>query len=225
MTFTLDSVAPWGRTMDEYAAMFALSDYDLDSIILGCADGPASFNAEMHAQGRHVVSVDPVYQFTGEQIRSQVDATFPTIMEQLHQNLDDYVWTRIPSPETLQKQRMNAMEKFFADFHVGKQEGRYQPHELPRLPFADQEFDLAVCSHFLFLYSDQLSADFHCQAVRELTRVAREVRIFPLQSLDRRPSPHVDRVCEHISQLGRDCEIKSVDYEFQRGANRMLNVR
>ena len=45
MTFTLDRIVPWGRTFDEYRAMFALSTTDLEGRILGCGDGPASFNA------------------------------------------------------------------------------------------------------------------------------------------------------------------------------------
>ena len=57
MAFTLDKVVPWGRSMEEYVSMFSLSSGELDSRILGCADGPASFNAEMHAQGSSVVSV------------------------------------------------------------------------------------------------------------------------------------------------------------------------
>ncbi len=44
--FTLDHVVPWGRSFEEYRAMFAIDDRDLDGGILGCGDGPASFNAE-----------------------------------------------------------------------------------------------------------------------------------------------------------------------------------
>jgi len=44
--FTLDRVVPWGRSFDEYRHTFALSEVDLRSRILGCADGPAGFNAE-----------------------------------------------------------------------------------------------------------------------------------------------------------------------------------
>jgi hypothetical protein len=44
MTFTLDEVVPWGRSFDEYAAMFALEARELSRRILGCADGSASFN-------------------------------------------------------------------------------------------------------------------------------------------------------------------------------------
>ena len=44
-------------------------------MVLGCADGPASFNAEMHAQGHAVVSMDPVYEFSSEELRGQIEKT------------------------------------------------------------------------------------------------------------------------------------------------------
>lgn len=211
--------------MDEYIAMFVLSEQDLGSSILSCADGPAGFNAEMRGLGRAVVSVDPLYQFTAEEIRVRIEAVYPTVMEQLAQNLGDYVWTTIPSPAALGELRLKTMEKFLADFPAGKREGRYRPCSLPALPFADQEFDLALCSHFLFLYSRQYSTDFHCQSVREMLRVAKEVRIFPLLDLDGRPSPHVDAVCKWLDKLGRGYEVNTVEYEFQRGGNQMLRIR
>src|SRR6476659_5271841 len=75
MSMHLDSVVPWGRSMHEYVRMFDLDDAVLDSKILGVGDGPASFNAEMHARGRRVVSCDPIYVFSGDQIRARVEAT------------------------------------------------------------------------------------------------------------------------------------------------------
>jgi hypothetical protein len=50
--------------LGEYRRMFSLSEVDLQSRILGCGDGSASFNAEMNAQGRRVISGDPIYAFT-----------------------------------------------------------------------------------------------------------------------------------------------------------------
>ena len=224
MPFTLDAVVPWGRSMDGYIAMFDLSAADLDSKIVSCADGPASFNAEMRARGRTVVSVDPVYQFTAEEIRSRIDATYSTVVEQLHQNLHHYVWTRFPSPEALGRFRMTTMDTFLADFPEGREEGRYLPYSLPDLPFEDRTFDLALCSHFLFLYSGRLSADFHCRALDEMLRVAKEVRVFSLLTLGREASPHLHAVREHLGECGRKHEVKRVDYEFQRGGNQMLRI-
>jgi len=93
-----------------------------------------------------------------------------------------------------------------------------------RLPVEDQTFGLALCSHFLFLYSEQLSAEFHCQAIREMLRVAKEIRLFPLLTLGRQHSPHLDLVCDHFRSAGRTCDIEPVDYEFQRGGNEMLRI-
>ena len=36
----------------------------------GCADGPASFNAELSGRGGRVVSCDPLYRFDAAQIRA-----------------------------------------------------------------------------------------------------------------------------------------------------------
>ena len=49
--------------------MFALSEEDLNRRILGSADGPASFNSELTQRGGSMISCDPLYQFTPEQIR------------------------------------------------------------------------------------------------------------------------------------------------------------
>ncbi len=224
MPFQLDNVIPWGRSLDEYEAMFALGDEELNANILGCADGPASFNAEMTARGGSVISVDPIYRFSATEIRTRIDGTYETVMQQLVSNLDDFVWTRIPSPEALGEMRLKAMRTFLADFPQGKQDGRYLDGELPSLPFADQQFDLVLCSHFLFLYSEQLSAEFHFRAIEELLRVGREVRVFLLLTLARERSPHVEAVCEHVRELGRNFKIERVDYEFQRGGNQMLRI-
>ncbi len=210
--------------MDEYVDMFGLSPADLKREILGCADGPASFNAGMNMRGLRVVSVDPIYSLTTAQIGRRIEETFPVMMEQLEMNLDAYVWTGISSPDALAELRRSSMEQFLADFPKGKEEGRYLPGNLGSLPFGDGTFDLALCSHLLFLYSGELSVDFHRQAVAETLRVAAEIRIFPLQTLAGQESPHLEAVCAHIAETGRRFEIKEVDYEFQRGANRMLRA-
>lgn len=74
---------------------------------------------------------------------------------------------------------MAAMKNFLNDFEVGKRDKRYVYAGLPVLPFADHQFDLSLSSHFLFLYNDNLSLEFHLQAINEMLRVSKEVRIFP----------------------------------------------
>jgi hypothetical protein len=70
--FTLDQVVPWGRSFDEYRRMFALTDDDLQLRIVGCGDGPASFNAEATRLGSTVVSCDPIYRYDAEELRQRI---------------------------------------------------------------------------------------------------------------------------------------------------------
>lgn len=225
MGFTLDKVVPWGRSYDEYVSMFNLTDNDLSLRILGCGDGPAAFNAALTKRGGSVVSVDPIYVFGTEQIRSRVTETYETVIAQMYKNQDDYVWENIPSVEQLGKIRMSAMEDFFSDFSKGKQNSRYVAGELPSLPFGSEQFDIALSSHFLFLYSAHLSVAFHIQAVQEMLRVAREVRIFPLLALDGVSSPHLKSVTDYFSAKGLSVNTLHVPYEFQRGGNEMLVIK
>jgi hypothetical protein len=223
--FTLDGVVPWGRSFDEYLRMFSLSERDLELKILGCGDGPASFNSEASRRGWRVVSCDPIYQWSASDIRSRVAETYEQIMEQTRQNADEFVWTSIPSVEELGRRRMAAMEAFLDDYDAGKTEGRYVAGSLPVLPFADDTFDLALCSHLLFLYTAQLGEDFHKSAVRELRRVAREVRIFPLLALGGERSPYVETVAALAHAAGDEAVVETVPYEFRRGGNQMMKVR
>lgn len=225
MAFSLDKVVPWGRSFPEYVAMFALSEEDFGKRILGVGDGPASFNAVLSNRGGSVVSVDPLYRFTAEEIRQRIAETFDTVLEQTRRNAAEFIWNQISSVEELGRLRMSAMEEFLADFRRGREEGRYREAGLPRLPLGTGAFDLALCSHFLFLYSELLSLEFHVESIKELCRVAPEARIFPLLELGARPSRHLDSVTRQLEKGGFQAAIEPVTYEFQKGGNRMLRVR
>lgn len=225
MGLTLDKVVPWGRSYDEYVSMFGLTESDLALRILGCGDGPAAFNSELCKRGGNVVSVDPIYVFDAAQIRSRVSDTYETVMTQVRQNKSDYIWVAIPSVEQLGNVRLSAMETFLADFDIGKCEGRYIAGELPSLPFKSGQFDIALSSHFLFLYSAHLSAEFHLQSLQEMLRVAHEVRVFPLLALDSTPSPYIEFMSNNLVKHGFGVEARRVPYEFQRGGNEMLVIK
>ena len=223
----LHEVVPWGRSLAEYRAIFALSDADLGGRLLGCGDGPASFNAELAAlgQARRIVSVDPLYAFAGSEIASRVEQTYEPIISQVKQNCSRYVWSYFANPEELGRARLKAMELFLADYEAGRLAGRYRDAALPQLPFEDGEFDLCLCSHLLFLYSAQLSLEFHVASLLEMLRVATEVRISPLLDLDCKLSGHLQPVLTQLRSANFQAQIVDVPYLFQKGGGQMLEVR
>ncbi|WP_457746968.1 SAM-dependent methyltransferase [Sulfurimonas sp.] len=220
----LQNVVPWGRNLQEYRAMGLFRDEDLHKKILGCGDGPASVNKTLSQMGVDITSIDPVYQFTREQIAQRVQETSSVVSEQLRLNSDDFVWKNITNVEELISLRLNAMEEFLEDYETGKIQGRYQHQELPKLNFNDKEFDLSWSSHFLFLYSEHFDFAFHKKAILEMLRVAKEVRIFPLLTLENVKSPHLKPVIEFLNKQEFVCEIISSEYEFQKGAFEMLRI-
>ena len=224
MGFTLDKVVPWGRAFDEYLAMFSLGKSDLEKTMLGCGDGPASFNAIAARRGLRVVSCDPLYALSAGVIRDRIRQTVPVMTEQTRKNHEEFVWNYFRSIDELVKARINAMEIFLDDFPDGLSTGRYIDASLPDLPFPDNRFDIALCSHFLFLYSEQKGMGFHVDSIVEMCRVASEVRIFPLLELGSVRSRHLESVTDELRNLGFSANIVPVDYEFQLGGNEMLQV-
>jgi len=225
MSFALNQIIPWGRSYEEYVSMFSLSKNDLNLYFLGCADGPSSFNCGLTERGGQIISVDPLYRYTKEQIAQRIKNTRKEVLDQTQKNEHEFVWTTIHSLEELGQIRISAMQGFLDDYEGGLNEGRYVPESLPSLSFVDKQFQLALCSHFLFLYSEHLNLDFHINSVHEMCRVAHEVRIFPLLKLGSTPSPYVEPVIKNIEGMGYRAEIMEVGYEFQRGGNMMLKIR
>lgn len=227
MTISLQSVAPWGRSLEEYTQMFDLKVPDFQSKLLDCAGGPASFNAQVSRLGSaKVVSCDPMYQFSANEISQQIEKTYGAILSTTRESQSNFVWKEIRSIEHLGERRVRSMRQFLEDFPTGVLEGCYRIGGLPNLPFHDCEFDLALCSHFLFTYSNLLSLEFHLDSIRELCRVATEVRIFPLiGQFGAEYSPYVSTLMSRLPAEGFECKIKRVPYEFQKGGNEMLSVR
>ncbi len=225
MAVELENVVPLGRSLKEYRLMFDLTDKDLDKQILGVADGIASFNAEMTELGKAVVSVDPIYSFEGKEIKEQFYNVIDSVVDQLKATQEDYIWDIFKSPDEYKQYRIQTLEKFIADYDLGKRERRYTIGELPSLDFEDSSFNLALCAHLLFFYSKQLDYEFHLASVKEILRTANEVRIFPLldvKSINR--SVHLDPIIRELESEGLSVELRKVDYDMQRGENIMLRI-
>src|SRR6185436_11260 len=204
--------------------MFNLSPASLNQSILGVGDGPASFNAEMFALGKSVVSVDPLYIFRAAEIEKQFYSVVDNIIAQIQTTPEDWVWSYHTSPEHLKENRIKTLKTFISDYEKGKAAGRYLVGELPRLDFQENQFELALCSHFLFLYSDHFTYEFHRASILEMLRVASEVRLFPLLTLALKRSPYVEPLIAELQSAGFSVSVEVGGYELQRGGNEMVRI-
>lgn len=224
MAFNLENVVPWGRNFNEYKLMFQLNESDVSKNIAGFGDGPSCFNYEATQQGYSVTSFDPIYQFSKDELKKRIDDVRITVMQQMRENINNYVWTNIKNLEELENIRMSAMRSFLSDFEKGKQDGRYIYHELPnRLIYADDSFDIGLSSHFLLMYT-VLGYEFHIQAMTEMLRVCKEIRIFPIVDLDANKTDLISKVINYFEKR-YNVEIRKTQYEFQKGDNNLLIIR
>src|SRR5437762_12150227 len=105
----LSEVVPWGRSLAEYRRIFDLTTADLAGRILGCGDGPASFNAEATALSHAIVSCDPIYAFSAEEIRGRGEACYETVVGAARRNAHRFIWDVFRDPDDLGRARMAAM--------------------------------------------------------------------------------------------------------------------
>lgn len=222
-TFTINNVYPWGRRFFEYSRMFTLTEEMQGKRILDCGGGPSSFAAEATAKGWDVTAVDPLYQFPGSEIKRRVEETRNEILGTVTDHSDRFSWKTIASPKEMCDLRIEAMEQFLQDYDEGLRSGRYLDASLPALPFDDQQFDLALVSHLLFL-NNSLDLQFHVDSLEELTRVAREVRIFPLLNMDGETSDLLLPIWNSCRKRGYSAVLQPVDYQVQKGGAIMLRL-
>ncbi|MBM7070586.1 SAM-dependent methyltransferase [Shewanella sp. 202IG2-18] len=225
MPFVLEHVLIWSRSFDEYQRMFSLKKEDLSKKILGCADGASSFNVTAKSQGLDVTSCDPLYRLQPDAIGEKVSTSCELIYPKILNSVNDFNWDYFSSPQKLKTQRLSASKTFLNDYSTQRNSGKYINASLPKLPFDDNSFDIALCGNFLFLYSEILSADFHINSILELVRVAKEVRIFPLIGNDRQTPKQLKLVLKALDELPVNYNIVEVDYHFTKGANQMLKIK
>lgn len=127
------------------------------------------------------------------------------------------------NPEYMRSLRKRASTIFFSDYKINPE--RYVAGELPRLPFADGEFELTLISYLLFAYRDRFDYGFHCDSIREMMPVTqREARIYPTVTFEAQPSEYLARLqCDPGLQAFEFTEIEP-DFEFLVNSNSYLKV-
>jgi SAM-dependent methyltransferase len=211
------------RSYDEYAAMFALGSRELAGSVLDCSSGASEFAAVAADRGARTVAVDPAYAMPRERLAEQAREDTERGGDIAQRYADRFTWRWYGGPERRDRMRQQALARFVTDRVVRPQ--RYVAAQLPQLPFTDDAFDLALCSHLLFTWADVLGRAWHAAALGELARVAREVRVFPtVVQGPGDPVPFWDELMTDLAAAGLTAQLRAVDYEFQVGADRMLVV-
>jgi len=223
----LDRIVFIGRTFDEYMRFFDLDQSILtQGSVLDCAAGPSSFTAEANRLGFKVTACDILYRLSLDTLTEKGREDIEHVFQKVDGVPHLYVWKYYKNRKEIIALRHKALDLFSQDFSARLAEGRYVHAEIPRLPFADRSFSLVLSSHFLFLYGDKLSVDFHMASLKEMARVSSgEVRVYPLQGLDAKPYPHMEYVLSRLRSEEIQAEIIPTPFEFQRGANKMLRLK
>lgn len=214
----------WGHHVDEYREMFDLSWADFDKRILEYGCGPSAVNTEISESTDHVVSCDPLFNLDKSTLSTKVSLVFDAMTTEVKTHQDKFDFSRYGSLDNLIARRREGIREFLADYERGRAENRYVPVNDIRLPFADFSFDMALSSHYLFADLDDQDVEFHLQVIKELARVAKEVRLFPLIDRNAKPSPFLGPVLLGLQQDNYGAEVKEVKYTLQQQGNAMLRV-
>jgi len=210
------------RSFEEYCAAFDLDPGRLPARILDCGAGASDFAAQAARRGAAATAVDPRYG-PGADVGELARAGQRSGTDMIASHADRFTYAWYGSPEARAEMRDGAIERFATDYRTHPD--RYLAAELPSLPFPDRAFDLAVCSHLLFTWATDLGEPWHHDAILELTRVATEVRLFPLVLQQTgAPVPFLPTLVDRLRAAGIAAERRTVAYEFQRGANQMLRL-
>lgn len=220
-------VASTARAFREYEAMFGLKEADLRAgPVLDVAGGASEFTAALREMGIRAVAADPFYAGLTERVIADAAREIDVSSAKIAARAPDYDWSFYGSPEEHRKLRERSLAKFAADFAREDAADRYVAAGLPRLPFADGTFALALCSHFLFLYADAFGESFHEEALRELLRVLRpggELRVYPLVSLQWEPVPYLPGLIARLSDVA-EAELLPTGLPFMPTPSRLLKL-
>jgi hypothetical protein len=219
----LDRFVLLGRTFEEYRRYFLLDPARLvRKRVLDVAGGVSSFCAEANELAIQVTSFDPIYSLSPQKITERSGPDLESVHRTIGQ-VPTYRWGYYKNPDYMRQLRERAFTLFLSDYTTHPE--RYVAGELPKVPFANGEFDLTLVSYFLFAYQDRLDYAFHRDSILEIMRVTRdEARIYPTVTFEAQPSDYIPMLrSDPALQRFEFTEIKT-DFEFLVNSNFFLRV-
>ncbi|MFX1394079.1 MAG: hypothetical protein ACFFAH_10935 [Promethearchaeota archaeon] len=221
----LDKVALIGRTFEEYEKIFRLNDFKSNNVsILDVGSGVSSFCAEASKIRMNVIAMDPIYDYDSIELEFKCSKDLNLIIKELNGVEHLYKWEIFRSKEELKKQREKAYKAFIKHYKYnrGKQ---YISEKMPKTTFKNNQFDIIISSHLLFLYDHIYDYSFHKESIIEMLRIcSKEIRIFPLVNLYGKTSTFLQEFLNDANFMHYKRLIERVDYEFIRGGNKFLRI-
>lgn len=92
----------------------------------------------------------------------------------------------------------------------------------PVLPYKTSEFDLALCSDTIFQHGLSVSAMY--TAIKELCRIATEIRIFPLLDSVGKISDELGPLMLYLQKNNFGVEVRAVSCKAEHGDNALLRI-
>jgi hypothetical protein len=225
----------FGTTLDQFIGLK----------ILDIPGGPSTLNqmitklaSRVGCFKTQVISCDPVYELPEAEIWKKAVDDINRITDLYFQHPQSLNPSYFDARTQLSMRLAAVMDKerhygflceFMDDFISDKRlaSSRYQNCKLPYLQdFTTSSFDLALVGHLLFTYANEttFNLDFHVESLEELTRVAKEVRVFPVGGLNGEISPILKVLRVQLQTKGIFSEVVASPNDMVKGEgwNQML---
>jgi hypothetical protein len=213
----------WLYSYEDYVQMFSLHEQDLAKRILNIPGGMSDFNAKASAAGADVVTVGGFYDLDLETMQQYTDDLMQHYIHNFNQATNLLVSAQQDFTTSILARWQLAQQNFMADIVDGLAEQRYLLGRFPQLPFADNEFELALCSDLVF-DQEEATGCTYIEIISELTRIATEVRIFPLNNSEGVPSEELGPALLTLQQNNFGAEVKEIPFHQLQGSNAMLRI-
>lgn len=212
----------WGLQRDEYQSLFDLTDDDLTLCLLEYDSGPNAVNASLAPTGGKMTSCDALFRLDKEALKAVVHARLEEQSRLVSSS--DTASYQLTDLKALIEKRQQGLAIFFADYNAGCMQKRYVAVKSDVLPFNDFLYDLALSTHLLFQQTDESQVPQLLQQIKELTRVAREVRIAPLMDSDGHPTPLLGPILLGLQEGQYGVEVRKVTHDVIYHHNAMIRV-
>lgn len=214
----------WGHHFSEYVDMFDLEKDMTGKKILEFACGPTAVNDELSSKGHFIQSCDPWFSQDIAAMQQRFTQHLQQQIQHMETHPERFNFDKYGGMDTFIAKRQQGFQQFFKDYLNGYRQGRYQPLRDGHLPFSNSSFDIAVCSNFLFADVPEQGLSFQLTWIKELARVANDIRIYPLTDQQGHVSELLGPILLQLQQDGFQVVIQEVPFRLVPNSKAMLKL-